>query len=94
MMFHVEDRSYDPEDIAVMVSAFETAYGSLSMEANVNIDDVRETLARIILWHFDLGEREPVRLSNLSLRTLVDGLPPDEVIHIELGLSAFGALRT
>jgi len=64
MMFHVHDRrSYNLEHIAVMVSAFETTYGSLSMETNVNDDDVREMLARIILWHFDLGERDPVRLS-------------------------------
>jgi|KBSMisStaDraftv2_1062788.scaffolds.fasta_scaffold648833_1 hypothetical protein len=82
MMFHVHDRrSYNLEHIAVMVSAFETTYGSLSMETNVNDDDVREMLARIILWHFDLGERDPVRLSNLALRTLVDGLPPDESDH-------------
>jgi hypothetical protein len=80
MMFRVEDRTYNPEQIAVMVSAFETAYGSLSMGTNVNIDDVRETLARIVLWHFDLGERDPVRLSKLSVRTLVDGLPPDESV--------------
>jgi hypothetical protein len=79
MMFRVHDRrSYNLEQIAVMVSAFKTTYGSLSMGTNVNHDDVRETLARIILWHFDLGERDPVRLSNLALRTLVDDLPPDE----------------
>jgi hypothetical protein len=78
MMFHADDRSYDPEQIAVMGSAFERACGSLSTWTNVNDDDVRETLARIILWHFDLGERDPVRLSNLALDTFASAAPPPD----------------
>jgi hypothetical protein len=78
MMFHVHDRAYDPEQIAVMGSALDGACGSLSSWANGNSDDVKETLARIILWHFDLGARDPLRLSNLALHTLASGRPPDD----------------
>jgi hypothetical protein len=91
MMFHVDDRTYDPEQIAVMGSAFERACGSLSAWTNGNNDDVRETLARIILWHFDLGERDPARLSNLALHTLASGRPPDDCAT---GGESHGAIGT
>jgi hypothetical protein len=78
MMFHADDRIYDPEQIAVMGSAFERASGSLSACTNGNNGDVRETLARIILWHFDLGERDPARLSRLALNTFASARPSDD----------------
>jgi hypothetical protein len=77
-MFQACDRIYGPEHIAVMGSAFERTCGSLSTWTNDNNDDVRETLARIILWHFDLGEHDPVRLSNLALDTFVSCRPSDD----------------
>jgi hypothetical protein len=61
-----------------MGSAFETACFSLSMWTTGNIDDVREMLARIGLWHFNLGECDPARLSDLALDTLANTWPPDE----------------
>jgi hypothetical protein len=92
MMFHVEDRTYTPEQISVMGSAFERACASLSTWTNGNVDDVRETLARIIFWHFTLGEHDPARLSNLALSTLADIQSPDEsaagVNVIVLGLDS------
>ena len=78
MMFHVEDRTYNPEDIVVLGSAFDRAFGALSTWTTGNTDNVRERLARIILWRFDLGERDPARLSNFALHTLADGWPRDE----------------
>jgi hypothetical protein len=86
MMFNAGDRTYNPEQIAVMGSALERAF-SLSTWMNGNNDNVRETLARIVLWHFDLGERDPVRLSNLALRTLASCSPPD------CAIGRYGALR-
>jgi hypothetical protein len=73
MMWYVGDRSYNPEQVAVMGLAFERASGSLSSLPDGNNNDVREMLARIVLWRFDLGVRDPVRLSELALDDLVAG---------------------
>jgi hypothetical protein len=58
-------RSYSPETIAVMVSAFDAVIRSTSMRIDCD-DDVQETLALIILRKFDQGERDPKRLSRLA----------------------------
>jgi hypothetical protein len=58
---------YDPETVAVMTAAFDTVCGSLSSRMNSN-DDVKQTLALIILRHIDQGERDAVRLADVAYR--------------------------
>ncbi len=59
------DRTYDPETISVMTTAFETVCRSVSAQSK-NDEDIRETLALIILRHIDQGERDAQRLSMLA----------------------------
>ncbi len=61
------DRSYSPETIAVMSAAFDRASQSVSKWMNGN-DDVKRTLALIILRHVDRGERDPERLAEVAFR--------------------------
>ena len=63
------DRTYPPETVAVMTTAFDRVCQSLSTRINGN-EAVRERLAQIILRHVDLGERDPVRLSEVAIREL------------------------
>jgi hypothetical protein len=63
------DRIYPPETVAVMAAAFDRVCQSLSTRMNGN-EALRETLAKIILRHVDLGERDPVRLSEGAIREL------------------------
>ena len=60
---------YDPETVAVMTAAFDTVCGSLSNRMNGN-DDVKRTLALIILRHIGQGERDPVRLADVAYREI------------------------
>ena len=53
-----------------MTTAFDRVCQSLSPRINDN-EAVREALAQIILRHVDLGERDPVRLSDVAIRELV-----------------------
>ena len=61
------DRAYSPETIAVMTAAFDRVCHSLSNRMNGN-DDVKKTLALIILRHVDQGQHDPRRLANAALR--------------------------
>ena len=61
------DRRYDPETVAVMAAAFDRVCRSLSARMNSH-DDVKRTLALIILRHVDRGERDPERLADAALR--------------------------
>lgn len=61
------DRSYSPETISVMTAAFDRVCQSVSKWMNGN-DDVKKTLALIILRHVDGGERDPDRLSEAAFR--------------------------
>jgi hypothetical protein len=61
------DRAYDPKTIAVMTAAFDRVCRSLSARMNGH-DDVKRTLALIILRHVDRGERDPERLADAALR--------------------------
>jgi hypothetical protein len=61
------DRSYHPETISVMTAAFDKVCQSVSEEMNGN-DDVKKTLAIIILRHVNRGEREPGRLAETAFR--------------------------
>jgi hypothetical protein len=54
------DRSYDPETISVMTAAFDRVCQSVSKRMNGS-DDVKKTLALIILRHVDGGERDAAR---------------------------------
>jgi len=60
------NRSYSPETVAVMSAAFDSVTQSVSHWMNGN-DDVKRTLALIILRHVDEGERDPERLADLAL---------------------------
>jgi hypothetical protein len=61
------DRSYDPETVAAMSAAFDKVSQSVSKELNDN-DDVKKTLALIILRHVDRGERNAERLAEIAFR--------------------------
>lgn len=61
------DRSYSPETVAAMCAAFDRVSQSLSAWMNGN-DDVKKTLALIILRHVDRGEHDPERLAGVALR--------------------------
>jgi hypothetical protein len=60
-------RSYDPETVAVMGAAFDRVCQSVSTEMNGN-DDVKKTLALIILRHIDRGERDAGRLAETAFQ--------------------------
>ena len=61
------DRSYSPETISVMTAAFDRVCQSVSKQMNGN-DDVKKTLALIILRHVDRGERNAERLAEIAFR--------------------------
>ena len=64
------NRSYSPETVAAMTSAFDRVCRSLSAGAGAS-DDTRQRLALIILNHADRGERDPRRLSELAFQELM-----------------------
>jgi hypothetical protein len=68
-------RLYSPETAAVMTAAFGQACQSLPRALNGN-GDLRRQLALIILRHVDLGEQDPIRLSEIAYRELA-GLNSD-----------------
>lgn len=65
------NRTYDAETVAVMTAAYDRAVQSFAARIS-GIDDVRETLARIILWHVDRGERDARRLSDIAFQELTE----------------------
>ena len=68
-MLHLvsNNRSYDAETVAAMAAAYDRVVQLARMNG---ANAVRETLARIILRHIDLGERDPDRLSDIAFREL------------------------
>jgi hypothetical protein len=62
-------RSYSPETIAVMTTAYDKVCRSLSTRINGN-EDVMQMLALIIIRHVDQGESDPVQLSDIAFREL------------------------
>jgi hypothetical protein len=58
---------YCPETIAVMTAAFDRVSQSITEQMSGN-DDVKKTLALIILRHVDRGERDPERLAQTAFR--------------------------
>ena len=63
------DRSYGPETIAVMTTAFDRVCQSFEPRNSDN-EDVRRTLALAILQLTDQGERDPTLLADGALRQL------------------------
>ncbi|MGB6543532.1 MAG: hypothetical protein WBF03_21985 [Xanthobacteraceae bacterium] len=63
------ERTYSPETVALMTAAFDRVCQSLSARMNSN-EALRQTLAKIIVRHVDLGERDPVLLSDAAIREL------------------------
>ena len=61
------DCYYDPETVSVMTAAFDVVCQSISERLNRN-DDVKKTLALIIIRHVDRGERDPDRLAETAFR--------------------------
>jgi hypothetical protein len=61
------DRSYSPETITVMTAAFDEVCQSVSKQLSGN-DEVKKTLALIILRHVDRGECNAERLAEIAFR--------------------------
>jgi hypothetical protein len=61
------DRCYCPETISVMKAAFDRVSQCVTEQVNNN-DDVKKTLALIILRQVDRGERDPDRLAETAFR--------------------------
>jgi len=61
------DRTYSPETVALMGAAFDRVCQSISKRMN-DSDDVKKTLALIILRHVDRGERDAQRLAEIAFR--------------------------
>ena len=61
------DRSYSPEIISVMTKAFDMCCKSVSTRMRGS-DDVKKTLALIILRHVDRGECNAGRLAEIAFR--------------------------
>jgi len=61
------DRFYSPETISVMTAAFDRVCQSVSKRMNGS-DDVKKTLALIILRHVDRGECNADRLAEIAFR--------------------------
>jgi hypothetical protein len=61
------DRSYSPETVSVMTAAFDRVCQSVSKQLNGS-DDVKETLALIILRLVDRGECNAERLAEIAFR--------------------------
>jgi hypothetical protein len=61
------DRSYSPETISVMTAAFDRVCQSVSKQLNGS-DDVKKTLALIILRQVDRGECNAERLAETAFR--------------------------
>ena len=72
VMLHLvpNDRTYSPETVALMTAAFDRVCQSVSHQMNEKNgnEDMRRTLALIILRYVDRGERDPERLADVALR--------------------------
>jgi hypothetical protein len=72
VMLHLvpNDRIYSPETVALMTAAFDRVCQAVSHQMNEKNgnEDMRRTLALIILRYVDRGERDPERLADVALR--------------------------
>lgn len=60
---------YCPETTSVMKAALDKACQSVTEQMNDD-DEIKKTLALIILRHVDRGERDPERLAETAFREL------------------------
>ena len=71
-MLHLvpNDRTYSPETVALMTAAFDRLCQSVSHQVNEKSgnEEMRRTLALIILRYVDRGERDPERLADVAFR--------------------------
>jgi len=69
-MLHLVEtgRTYGPETVAVMTTAFERVCEAIY--PRINDDEVRRKVALVILRHVDRGELDPKRLAGAALREL------------------------
>jgi hypothetical protein len=63
----LQKASFGPEDVNVLVRAFEDALGTLQVDRN---DPVAETLAKKIIEFAQQGERDPVLLGKLAVQSV------------------------
>ncbi len=63
------DRSYGPETVAAMTTAYDTVCRSLPPRINGN-EDVKRSLALAILQLADQGMRDPILLADAAFREL------------------------
>jgi hypothetical protein len=68
-----------PKPWALMTAAFDRVCQCVSQWINGN-DEVKQTLALIILQHVDEGERDPERLADIALREWT--VPPCRCVRI------------
>jgi hypothetical protein len=72
VMLHLvpNDRTYSPETVALMTAAFARVCQSVSHQVNEKSgnEEMRRTLALIILRYVDRGERDPERLADVAFR--------------------------
>ena len=66
---------YSPETVALVTAAFDSVCSSVAHRINGN-EDMRQTLALIILRHIDRGERDPQRLADVALREWMGSARP------------------
>jgi hypothetical protein len=69
----LQDVAFRPEEIAVLVAAYEAALRELDLTAHA--DPAAETLAKAIIRFWRQGERDPQRLLQRAIEPL-SGLPP------------------
>ena len=61
-------RTYSPETVGLMSAAFDRVYQSVSSRLMNEHEDLKQSLALIILRHVDRGERDPEQLADVALR--------------------------
>jgi hypothetical protein len=62
------DHAFTPEDVKVLIEAFEEALGALKLADRE--DRLTMTVAKLIIEFAKEGERDPNRLRDLVVRTL------------------------
>jgi hypothetical protein len=63
----LQNASFGPDEIKILVRAFEEALGTLRVDRN---DPISEALARKIIELAQRGERDPIRLRQHAVRAV------------------------
>jgi hypothetical protein len=69
----LEDTAFGPDEIAIMVAAYEGGLTQTQINAN---DPPAETLAQTIVMLAKRGERDPIRLEQRAIE-IISGQPQD-----------------